>query len=329
MRAAMANADVGDDVIDVDPTCERPAKAHAEILAKRDPVHAVGSDDQRSGANPLQARRRFICEAGCHIYNYEQGACQLSGVVAKTVEAKPACCTLTARGWCGRKTTISFAPASSAWRKRTIAAQAKSSRTKRRRDLQVGSRTGLRTHLDGARLWNASAARHRRIRVGQALLTRQRLLQQGLALPVGSALAGPKDFIKEAAAIETLRGNAPSRHHRRRRALAYRTNRKPPHSRPRHAQIIAELSGSGGSRSSLNTSKTTSSSSASTQARQCRESPPSSKPPTSSPWPSARAIRLVTHLDVTESQCVQAPRLSRNRGAPYQRQNRQKLEPAY
>ena len=68
-----------------------------------------------------------------------------------------------------------------------------------RSDLPLGRRQGLRTHLDGARLFNAVVATGiEAARWTQALRYRERLLQQGAGRPVGSALAGPRDLIAEA-----------------------------------------------------------------------------------------------------------------------------------
>ena len=91
MRQAIANADVGDDVIDIDPTCQKLERLTAEILGKEAAVFMPsGSMTNQVGVRiHCKPGDEFICEAGCHIYNYEQGAfAQLSGIVAKTVEGK-------------------------------------------------------------------------------------------------------------------------------------------------------------------------------------------------------------------------------------------------
>src|SRR5919205_1195928 len=89
MRAFIANADVADDVIDVDPTCDRLQKLTAEILGKEAAIFMPSGTMTNQVGVRLHCKPgdEFICEAGCHIYNYEQGAfAQLSGVVARTVE---------------------------------------------------------------------------------------------------------------------------------------------------------------------------------------------------------------------------------------------------
>src|SRR5215475_3085301 len=91
MRQAMASADVGDDVIDVDPTCDRLQKLTAEILGKEAALFMPsGSMTNRVGVRiHCKPGDEFICEAGCHIYNYEQGAyAQLSGLAIRTVQGE-------------------------------------------------------------------------------------------------------------------------------------------------------------------------------------------------------------------------------------------------
>src|SRR3954470_19189774 len=91
MRQFIANADVGDDVIDVDPTCDRLQKLTAEILGKEATLFMPsGTMTNQVGVRiHCKPGDEFICEAGCHIYNYEQGAfAQLSGVASRTVEGK-------------------------------------------------------------------------------------------------------------------------------------------------------------------------------------------------------------------------------------------------
>src|SRR6187431_2319982 len=89
MRQFIANAPVGDDVIDVDPTCDRLQNLTAELLGKEAAVFMPSGSMTNQVAVRIHCKPgdEFLCEAGCHIYNYEQGAfAQLSGVVGRTVE---------------------------------------------------------------------------------------------------------------------------------------------------------------------------------------------------------------------------------------------------
>ena len=91
MRAAMANAEVGDDMSGEDPTVNRLQERIAEMLGKEAALYVPsGTMSNQIGLRVhCSPGDEFICEAGCHIYNYEQGAfAQLSGLVARTVEGE-------------------------------------------------------------------------------------------------------------------------------------------------------------------------------------------------------------------------------------------------
>jgi threonine aldolase len=89
MRQAIANAEVGDDVMGDDPTVQRLESLTAEVLGKEAAIFMPSGSMTNQVAVRIHCKPgdEFLCEAGCHIYNYEQGAfAQLSGVVARTIE---------------------------------------------------------------------------------------------------------------------------------------------------------------------------------------------------------------------------------------------------
>jgi threonine aldolase len=68
---------------------------------------------------------------------------------------------------------------------------------------------GLATHLDGARIWNAMAATGvPAAEWGKPFDTLSVCFSKGLGAPVGSALVGSKDFIKDARRVRKLFGGA-------------------------------------------------------------------------------------------------------------------------
>ncbi len=88
MMEAIANAELGDDVIDVDPTVDKLQKLTAEILGKDAAIFMPSGSmtNQIAIRVHCQPGDEFLCEEQCHIYNYEQAAfAQLSGLVARTV----------------------------------------------------------------------------------------------------------------------------------------------------------------------------------------------------------------------------------------------------
>jgi threonine aldolase len=141
----------------------------------------------------------LICEAGSHVYNYEQGGyAQLSGVAVRAVEGdfgvlrldqlqglirpdnehlvrtRLVCLENTHNRGAGRVQPHPIVESICAW----------------------AHENGLVTHLDGARLFNAVVATGIPAREwARHFDTVSVCFSKGLGAPVGSALAGPKDLI--------------------------------------------------------------------------------------------------------------------------------------
>ncbi|MFM7927378.1 MAG: threonine aldolase family protein, partial [Pirellula sp.] len=97
MREAMYRAEVGDDVIDVDPTLDQLQNRTAELLGKQAAIFMPSGTMTNQIALRVHCSPgdEFLCDSDCHIYNYEQGAfAQLSGLVAKTIQGKQGVLTL-------------------------------------------------------------------------------------------------------------------------------------------------------------------------------------------------------------------------------------------
>lgn len=204
MREAMARAEVGDDVWREDPTVNRLQERVAELLGKEAAIFVPsGTMSNQIGVRlHCKSGDEFLCEANCHIYNYEQGAfAQLSGVVARCIEGKFGvlereqlvdmirpdnqhfvrtrllCLENTHNRGGGR-----------AWPYETLAAVC-----------EQAHEQGLKTHLDGARLWNAAIATGIPLaRWAQHFDTVSVCFSKGLGAPIGSALVGPRAMIDEA-----------------------------------------------------------------------------------------------------------------------------------
>jgi threonine aldolase len=201
MRRAMAEADVGDDVFGEDPTINRLQERVAELLGKEAAVYVPsGSMSNQIGVRLHCAPGdEFICEAGCHIYNYEQGAfAQLSGVVARTVEGD--------YGVLRPEQLASLIRPDNEHLVRTRLVCLENTHNRGSGRIQpydiVASicdwaRTcGMRTHLDGARLFNAAVASGIAAdRWAWHFDTVSVCFSKGLGAPVGSALAGSRDLM--------------------------------------------------------------------------------------------------------------------------------------
>ena len=91
MREAIAGAAVGDDVFAEDPTVQALQHRVAELLGKEDALFVPSGtmSNQIAVLVHCEGGDEFLCESGCHIYNYEQGAfAQLGGVVARTIDGE-------------------------------------------------------------------------------------------------------------------------------------------------------------------------------------------------------------------------------------------------
>jgi threonine aldolase len=204
MRRAMADAEVGDDVIERDPTCERLQELTAEMLGMEDAVFMPSGTMTNQIGLRIHCRPgdEFVCEAGCHIYNYEQGAfAQLSGLVARTVEGH--------FGVLRPEQVKGLIRPENDHLVRTRLVVLENTHNRGSGRIQPYAHVeeicswahsnGLRTHLDGARLFNAAVATGIPLASwAQHFDTVSVCFSKGLGAPVGSALAGSRAAIKEA-----------------------------------------------------------------------------------------------------------------------------------
>ena len=204
MREAMASAEVGDDVLGDDPTVKRLEERTAELLGKEAAVYMP------SGTMTNQVAIRAHTEAGdevlmdmnAHVYFYEAGApAALSGVMCRLLPGVRGIFTAEDIEAALRPKNLHFPPTKlvcventhnrgggSVWPIDRIAEVSETAR-----------RHGLRLHLDGARVWNASAATGIPEREYASYFDSVSVcFSKGLGAPVGSALAGTKEFTDRA-----------------------------------------------------------------------------------------------------------------------------------
>lgn len=201
MRAAMANAPVGDDVYGEDPTVEQLQRRTAELLGKEAAIFVPSGTMSNSIGVRLHCRPgdEMICEAECHLYYYEQaGYAQLSGVAARPVPGVDGV-------WQPEQLYGLLRPENPHFvRTRLLCLENTHNRGGGRIQpydvVQTVCRWahdhGLATHLDGARLFNAAVATGiEASRWAQHFDTVSVCFSKGLGAPIGSALAGPRDLI--------------------------------------------------------------------------------------------------------------------------------------
>jgi len=204
MRAAMASADVGDDVYGEDPTVLRLQERVAELFGHE----AALFTPTGSMANVLAVRtlvgvgQEVLCESSAHIARAELGA-------------HAAFTGLTMRTWTGHRGSIDlaaiesmFAPDLGPFFVATSAISVENTHNfaggtvlplAALAELRAfANTTGVGVHLDGARIWNAHVATGVPLSdYGSVADVMAVCLSKGLGAPVGSLVVGSSSAIEE------------------------------------------------------------------------------------------------------------------------------------
>lgn len=212
MRQAIAQAEVGDDVLGDDPTTRQLEETVAELLGKEAALFVASGTMSNQIAVRLHCARdeEFLCEAGCHIINYEQaGYAQLSGVAARALAGTGGVLSLEQIQQSVHGDNEHLTPTSMIALENTHNRAGGLVQPIESLDAicSWAHSAGLSTHLDGARLFNAVAASGldaKRWVTGFDSVSV--CFSKGLGAPVGSALIGPRDFIRRARRVRKLFG---------------------------------------------------------------------------------------------------------------------------
>jgi threonine aldolase len=212
MRAAIEAADVGDDVFNEDPTVNRLQERLAAILGKEAALFVPSGtmSNQICVKAHTQPGDELLCEAYCHIYNFEAGGpAVLSGVTCRTIEGdfgvlevgqledkvrpvndhlvrtRLVCLENTHNRGGGRIFPLDKIQTISTWARKN----------------------GLIMHLDGARLFNAVVATGIAASKWASNFDSVSVcFSKGLGAPIGSALAGTQEFITRCKRVRKLFG---------------------------------------------------------------------------------------------------------------------------
>jgi threonine aldolase len=205
MRAAMADAEVGDDVFGEDPTVTALERRVAELLGHEAALFTpTGSMANQLGVRMLVAPgQELVCDTDAHVVRAELGAAAaFAGITTRTYRAHRGLVDVDAIADLVRPDAGPYFVSTSAvvventhnFGGGTVQPLAD---IEKLRELTSG--LGLAMHLDGARLWNAHVAS------GVPLATYGRLfdtvsvcLSKGLGAPVGSVLASSAETIAKA-----------------------------------------------------------------------------------------------------------------------------------
>jgi len=205
MRKAMYDAEVGDDVFKEDPTVNKLEEYAAALLGKEAALFvSSGVMGNQLCLNVLtQPGDEVICEKDCHIFNYESGSpAKLSGIQLHPIEGSKGVIT-------AEQVEPLIRPESAYYMPRTRVIEIENTHNRAGGTIipidaiknlkSLAGKYNLFFHLDGARIWNASVATGILVKEYASYFDSVSCcLSKGLGAPVGSIIAGTKDFIREA-----------------------------------------------------------------------------------------------------------------------------------
>ena len=204
MRAAMAAAEVGDDVYHEDPTVNHLEVRAAEIFGKEAAIFVPTGSMGNLIASRLHTEhgQEVICEARAHILDWEMGmVAAFSGCVPRTVAGDRGILTweliaskISPKIYYRAQTGLVWLENSHNIAGGTVTPLAVM------QEIWAGAKdAGLPVHLDGARVFNAATALGMDVaELTSGFDTVMFCLSKGLGAPVGSMLVGSKKHIDKA-----------------------------------------------------------------------------------------------------------------------------------
>jgi threonine aldolase len=212
MRRAMADAELGDDVFGDDPSVNRLQARAAEMLGFEQALYFPSGTQSNLAALMSHCGRgdEYLVGQEAHTYRFEAGG----GAVLGSIQPQP----LANRA----DGTLDLAEVEAAIKpddphfartrllalENTIGGKA-IARSYLESALELAKRKGLSTHLDGARIFNASVS----LKISAKELCRgfdsvSVCLSKGLGAPAGTLLLGGKDLIARARRARKILGGA-------------------------------------------------------------------------------------------------------------------------
>lgn len=245
MRQAMANAEVGDDVLDGDPTVRRLEERVAQMLGKARGLYFPTGTMANQTALWLLGERgtEVYCHEDSHIVNWElAGTAGLIGLQPRLVRGAPVLEAEALRAML--RPASPHAPRASlvcAENTHNGAGGMVTPLERLQEIRRVAQDAGLPLHLDGARLWNAHVATGTPLADFAACADSVMLsFSKGLGAPVGAVLVGDERVMAKAwetrkrfgggmrqsgilaaAALYGIEHNFPRMHEDHRRAKAF------------------------------------------------------------------------------------------------------------
>ena len=205
MRKAMYEAEVGDDVYKEDPTSNELEKYVAELLGKEAALFVPsGVMANQICLNILtNPGDEVICERDAHIFYYESGSpAALSGISLYLLEGNRGVFT-------PEQIKPLIRPREAYYMPRTKVIEIENTHNRAGGTInplenikairKLAEENKLYTHLDGARIWNASVETGINVaEYAKYFDTVSVCLSKGLGAPIGSVIAGSKELMTEA-----------------------------------------------------------------------------------------------------------------------------------
>ena len=212
MREAMARAEVGDDVYGEDPSARRLQERAAEMFGKDAALFVPSGSMGNLIAVRLhtQPGQEVIVEERSHMFNMEMGSMAVvSGALAHTVR-----CPDGMMDWDSIEAAIR--PRSSYFAQTGLIAVENTQNLaggtvmsfERMQEIAGRARQlGLPVHLDGARIFNAAIVLKREVgEIASLFDSVMFCLSKGLGAPVGSMIVGSREFIDRAVPVRRMLG---------------------------------------------------------------------------------------------------------------------------
>jgi threonine aldolase len=212
MRKAMYEAEVGDDVLGDDPTVKKLEEIAAEKIGKESALFVPSGSMGNAICVKLWTKEgdEVIVEERSHIYNIELGNLSvISRVLPRPVPSRRGEMApidveraIRKKGLTSNETSlICLENTHNFWSGAVVSVE------NFREIRKIAQRNNIKIHLDGARIFNASIAKKIPVTEWTSLVDSVMFcLSKGLSAPIGSIVAGSKEFIEEARRVRKLLG---------------------------------------------------------------------------------------------------------------------------
>ncbi len=212
MRQAMANAEVGDDVFEEDPTIQKLEQKTAALFQKEAALFtATGTQSNLIASiiwNPPGSE--VIADSRSHLFYFEAGGTsRFGGAQIRPIQTANGILSSEDIDSNFRADNIHYPKTTSVFIENThnIAGGKIYPITTLKEIYATSQKLKIKIHMDGARLFNAiEKLKTKPSEVAKFADSVTFCLSKGLGCPVGSMLMGDKDFIKEARRIRKALG---------------------------------------------------------------------------------------------------------------------------